>query len=43
MNVVIETDRLLLRIFTIDDAPLLYELNSDAYVTRYTGDPNEKC
>jgi ribosomal-protein-alanine N-acetyltransferase len=39
MNVVIETDRLLLRIFTIDDAPLLYELNSDAYVTRYTGDP----
>jgi RimJ/RimL family protein N-acetyltransferase len=36
MNVVIETDRLLLRTFTEDDAPLLYELNLDPEVTRFT-------
>ncbi len=39
MNVIIETDRLLLRSFTIDDAVLIYELNRDPEVTRYTGDP----
>ena len=39
MNVVIETDRLLLRTFTEDDAPLLYKLNQDPEVTRYTMDP----
>lgn len=39
MNVVIETDRLLLRTFTIDDAGLVYELNKDPEVTRYTHDP----
>lgn len=39
MNVVIETERLLLRTFTIEDAALIYELNSDPEVTRYTGDP----
>ena len=39
MNVVIETDRLLLRRFTEDDAPLLYELNLDPEVIRYTHDP----
>jgi RimJ/RimL family protein N-acetyltransferase len=39
MNVIIETDRLLLRTFTIDDAPLLYELNLDPEVIRYTYDP----
>jgi RimJ/RimL family protein N-acetyltransferase len=39
MNVVIETDRLLLRKFTEDDAPLLYELNLDPEVIRYTHDP----
>jgi [ribosomal protein S5]-alanine N-acetyltransferase len=39
MNVVIETDRLLLRTFTEDDAPLLYELNLDPEVTRFTHDP----
>ena len=39
MNVVIETDRLLLRTFTERDAPLLYELNLDPEVTRYTHDP----
>jgi len=39
MNVIIQTDRLLLRTFTIDDAQLIYELNNDADVTRYTYDP----
>jgi RimJ/RimL family protein N-acetyltransferase len=39
MNLVIETDRLLLRKFTEEDAPLLYELNLDPEVTRYTHDP----
>ena len=39
MDVVIETDRLLLRRFTEDDAPLLYELNLDPEVIRYTHDP----
>jgi RimJ/RimL family protein N-acetyltransferase len=38
MNVIIETDRLLLRTFDEDDAPLLYELNSDPAVTVYTLD-----
>jgi RimJ/RimL family protein N-acetyltransferase len=36
MHVVIETDRLLFRKFTEDDAPLLYELNLDPEVVRYT-------
>ena len=39
MNVIIETDRLILRTFTEDDASLLYELNLDPEVTRYTHDP----
>ncbi len=39
MNVVIETERLFLRTFTEDDAPLIYELNLDPEVTRYTLDP----
>lgn len=39
MNIVIETERLLLRTFTIEDAPLIYELNLDPDVIRYTGDP----
>ena len=39
MNVVIETKRLLLRIFSIEDAPLIYELNHDPDVIRYTYDP----
>jgi [ribosomal protein S5]-alanine N-acetyltransferase len=38
MNVIIETDRLLLRTFVEDDASLLYELNSDPAVTVYTLD-----
>lgn len=39
MNVIIETDRLLLRTFTIEDAPLIYVLNLDPEVIRYTLDP----
>lgn len=39
MNVVIETERLLLRTFTEHDATLIYELNLDPDVTRYTHDP----
>jgi len=39
MNVVIETERLLLRTFSERDAPLIYELNLDPDVTRYTHDP----
>ena len=39
MNVVIETDRLLLRTFALSDAPIIYELNNDPDVIRYTHDP----
>jgi len=39
MNIVIETNRLLLRTFTEHDAKLIYELNADPEVTRYTHDP----
>lgn len=39
MNIIIETERLVLRTFTVEDAPLIYELNSDPEVIRYTGDP----
>lgn len=39
LHTVIETERLLLRTFTQDDAQLIYELNLDPDVTRYTGDP----
>lgn len=39
MNIIIETDRLLLRNFTINDAPLIYDLNLDPEVIRYTYDP----
>jgi len=39
MNIIIETDRLLLRTFTEHDSPLIYELNNDPDVTRYTHDP----
>lgn len=35
---ILETERLYLREFTIDDAQLLIELNSNINVTRYTGD-----
>jgi ribosomal-protein-alanine N-acetyltransferase len=39
MNIIIETNRLLLRTFTELDAALIYELNLDPDVTRYTHDP----
>ena len=39
MNVILETERLLLRTFTTEDARLIYELNKDPDVTRFTGDP----
>lgn len=39
MNIIIETERLLLRNFTMDDAQLIFDLNQDPEVTRYTGDP----
>ena len=39
MNVIIVTNRLLLRTFTIDDAHLIYDLNADSNVTRFTFDP----
>src|SRR5688572_20279389 len=39
MEIVIETNRLILRLFSISDAQLIYELNSDPEVTKYTGDP----
>ena len=38
MNVVIETERLVLRLFTEEDAFLIYELNIDPDVIRYTHD-----
>ena len=38
MNIIIETNRLLLRTFTEQDAKLIYELNADPDVTRYTHD-----
>ena len=39
MHVILETDRLLLRTFTTEDAPLIYQLNLDPEVIRYTLDP----
>lgn len=39
MNIIIETERLILRTFTEEDAGLIYELNADPEVTRYTLDP----
>jgi [ribosomal protein S5]-alanine N-acetyltransferase len=39
MNVILETERLLLRTFTPEDAPLIYNLNLDPEVIRYTLDP----
>lgn len=36
--IIIETPRLVLREFSMDDAPSLFELNSDHEVLKYTGD-----
>lgn len=41
MTLVIETERLTLREFTLNDAALVYQLNLDPEVIRYTGDPIE--
>lgn len=38
-NWLIETDRLGMRAFVPNDAPLIFELNSDPKVIQYTGDP----
>ena len=35
MNVFLETERLVLRQFTINDEPLLFELDNDPAVMRY--------
>ena len=39
MDIVLETERLLFRKFTIDDAELIYNLNLDPEVIKYTHDP----
>ena len=39
MNIIIETNRLLLRTFKALDTNLIYELNLDPDVTRFTHDP----
>lgn len=39
MKFCIETPRLFLREFLVEDAPLIYELNRDPAVTRFTLDP----
>ncbi|MGB3946912.1 MAG: GNAT family N-acetyltransferase [Bacteroidia bacterium] len=38
MKKILETERLYLREFTLDDAQLLIDLNSNSNVTRYVGD-----
>lgn len=39
MHVIIETERLILRRFKSGEGQLIYTLNEDPEVTRYTGDP----
>jgi [ribosomal protein S5]-alanine N-acetyltransferase len=39
MKIIIETPRLILREFIQADAALIYQLNKDPEVTKYTGDP----
>ncbi|HRG81132.1 MAG TPA: GNAT family N-acetyltransferase [Chitinophagaceae bacterium] len=39
IHVILETERLVFREFTTEDAPLIYELNLDPEITRYTLDP----
>jgi ribosomal-protein-alanine N-acetyltransferase len=39
MHVIIETERLLLRQFEPGERQLIYTLNEDPEITRYTGDP----
>lgn len=37
MNDVLETERMVLRAFTLDDVDAMFELNSDAEIIRYVG------
>ncbi|MCY1635254.1 GNAT family N-acetyltransferase [Marinifilum sp. D737] len=39
MKVVLETERLFLREFILEDAQSMFDLNSDPEVIKYTGDP----
>lgn len=39
MNRILETERLYLKHFTIDDAEMLYDMHQDPAITKYTGDP----
>jgi RimJ/RimL family protein N-acetyltransferase len=39
MTVVFETERLLFRLFTVEDAELIFQLNLDPEVIRFTHDP----
>ncbi|HVZ96262.1 MAG TPA: GNAT family N-acetyltransferase [Chitinophagaceae bacterium] len=39
MHIIFETLRLLLRRFTIEDAPLIYQLNSDPDIVKYAHEP----
>lgn len=39
MDIIIETERLIMRTFGPGDAALIYQLNTDPEVTRYTLDP----
>ena len=35
----LETERLYLREFTLDDAEMIFQMHQDAVITKYTGDP----
>jgi RimJ/RimL family protein N-acetyltransferase len=39
MTIILESDRLLFRLFTVEDTHLIYRLNFDPEVTRFTHDP----
>lgn len=39
MHIVFETPRLFLRLFTEEDAPLIYKLNSDPDIVKYVHEP----
>lgn len=38
MKIILETSRLIVREFTLSDAQMMYDLNSDPEVVKYTGD-----
>lgn len=39
MTIVFESERLMLRLFSNDDAAIVFDLNKDSEVTKYTHDP----